>query len=532
MTFENEFEDQAFDSDEGSLERGLTREEILRRALAGGIVLGAGGFAPAALGRAEAKPKRGGRLRVGIVGGSAKDKIDAHTPTTHTDQSRVRQLYEPLAHYNEQFKLELQLAEEITSKRPDVWDIRLKSGIEFHNGKTVTADDVIFSLRRIVDPKIASFGGAGLSALDPKRMRKLDKRTVRLTLKRPDVTVRDELGNYFNGIVPVGYDPKKPVGTGAFTFGSFTPGQQSRFTRFPNYWRTGQPYVDEVVIIDFPEDTARVNALLGGQVDAIDQVPYGQVPIITGRKNLRILESPAAQWLPFTMRVDQAPFNDVRVRQAFRLIVDRPQMIKQALAGHGRVANDLYSPYDPCFASNLPQRHQDIDRAKSLLKAAGKSDLTVELQTASVAAGLVEAAQVFAQQAKKAGVTVKVNKLDGGVFYGDNYLKWAFAQDFWGTRNYFQQAAAGSLPASPYNETHWAQPTYLKLVARAKRTLDQKKRCALLKQAQTIEYTSGGHIIWAFVNLVDGYSSKLQGLKPDRGTLPLNQYGFRHVWFS
>ena len=147
------------------------------------------------------------------------------------------------------------------------------------------------------------------------------------------------------------------------------------------------------------------------------------------------------------MRVDQAPFDDVRVRQAFRLIVDREQMVQQVLSGHGSVANDLYARYDPVYASDLPQRQQDLEQAKSLLKQAGREGLSVELVTAPVFQGIVEAAQVFAEQAKGAGVNVKVRKVDSGTFYGDNYLRWPFAQDFWASRVYLSQVAQGDLPS-------------------------------------------------------------------------------------
>lgn len=521
----------------------ITRKELLRRAFAGAVVIGTSGVLGACGGDeggnggpqgqsqgGSQTQKRGGIIRLGTAGGSSSDTIDAHTPTTHPDQARVVQLNDSLARYNEKFELELSLAEEFSAEKADVWIIRLRQGLEFHNGKTVTADDVIFSLQRIIDPDVPAFGVAGLSSLDPNGMKKLDERTVRLTLKQPDVTIKDELGQYFNGIVPTDYNPKKPVGVGPFMFESFTPGQESRFVRNPNYWREGEPYADEIVIIDFPEATPRVNALLGGQVDAIDDVPFGQVPVIEGDSNLKILEAPSGGWLPFTMRIDSAPFDDVRVRQAMRLLVNRQEMVDQALAGHGTVANDLYSPFDVCYASDLPQREQDIDQAKSLLRQAGQSDLTVELQTAEVAAGLVEAAQVIAEQAKAAGVTINVKKLDSGTFYGDNYLKWTFAQDFWGSRPYLQQAAAGSLPGSTYNETHWPPDnTYIDLINEAKRTVDEDARCELLHQAQELEYNEGGHIIWGFFNHVDAHSTKLTGLLPDRGTLPLNQYGFSHV---
>jgi peptide/nickel transport system substrate-binding protein len=331
--------------------------------------------------------------------------------------------------------------------------------------------------------------------------------------------------------VPVGYDPKTPVGTGAFKFKSFKPGEQSTFVRHPNYWRKGEPYVDELVIIDFTEPTAKVNALLGGQVEAINNVPFSQLANIQGNQQLRAVISETGSWQPITMRVDAKPFDDNRVRQAFRLIVDRDQMVQQVLSGQGRVANDLYAPYDDCYASELPQRKQDLEQAKSLLKQAGQSDLRVELTTGDIFRGVVEAAQVFAEQAKGAGVTVKVRKVDTGTFYGDNYLSWPFAQDFWATRTYLTQVAQGSLPDSPFNETHWDDKQFQKLIRQARGELDEDRRCELLKEAQKLEYDKGGHIIAYFSNSVDAHSTTVGGIKEARSGFTLGNYGLRAVGF-
>ena len=525
---------------------GMTRDELLRRAAVGGAAIFAGGALVGAADAAlRAGPKRGGTFRIGVSGGSAKDFIDGQNIVTRPDQARIVTGWETLLVFDSQFKLKFDgLAEEISAKRADVWTIRVRQGIEFHNGKTLGADDVIYSLRRLIDPKLKLFGGAALSSIDPNRIKKLDKRTVRLTLKQKDVTILDALGQYIAGIVPVGYSPgaigkaNPNVGTGPYKLQSFTPGQQSTHVRNPNYWRSGQPYFDKVVIIDFPDDTARVNALLSGQIDAMTDVPPAQVAVVNGHSGTKVLESPSAAWTPIIMRVDAAPFTDVRVRQAMRLIANRPQMIAQALSGHGRIGNDLYAPFDEAFASDLPQRHQDLEKAKSLLKAAGKSDLTVDLQSTNGALGMNEGAQVFAQQAKAAGVTVNVKILDSGAFYGDQYLKWPLSTDFWGSRNYLSQVAAGSLPTSPYNETHWPDTKdqkFLSLYQTALKTVDRKKRATILHQMQKMEYDNGGYIIWGFSTLLDGYATKLKGLKTgDKGVLPLNAFGhgYRTIWYG
>jgi peptide/nickel transport system substrate-binding protein len=527
------------------LTHGLTRDELLRRAAVGGVVvLGSGSLAELAEAAIAAqRPKRGGTFRIGVSGGGAKDFIDGQNIVTRPDQARIVTGWETLVTFNSNFKLVFDgLAEEISSKTGDVWTIRVRSGIEFHNGKTLGADDVIYSLRRLINPKLKLFGGAALASLDPKRMKKLDKRTVRLVLKRKDATILDALGQYVAGIVPVGYSPnaigraRPNIGTGPYKLQSFTPGQRSVHVRNPNYWRSGQPYFDSVVIIDFPDDSARVNALLSGQIDAMTDVPPAQVRVVNGRSGKKVLESPSAAWTPICMRVDAPPFNDVRVRRAMRLIANRPQMVSQALDGHGRIGNDLYAPFDEAYNRALPQRHQDIAQARSLLRAAGRSDLRVDLQTTNGAVGMNEGAQVFAQQARAAGVTVNVKILDSQAFYSDNYLKWAFSTDFWGSRNYLSQVAAGSLPTSPYNETHWpANKKFLSLYSQALRTVNRKKQREILHEMQKMEYDSGGYIIWGFSTLLDGYSTKVKGLKTgDKGVLPLNGFGhgYRTIWFG
>src|SRR4051794_11088013 len=321
----------------------LTRRDVLRRGIAGGAALSAGGLLAACGGSSGSsssstqsggatttgKLRTGGVLRVGATGGGAKDTIDAHKPTSDPDIMRVWNLYESLAVRTPDFsKLQMLLAESIepNGKKPNQWTVRLKPGLEFHNGKPVTADDVIFSLQRITDPKDPKVGNASISYIDRNGLKKIDKRTVRIPLQFANAGFPDDVGQYFNSIVPTDYDPKNPVGTGPFKYQSFSPGQRSVFVKNPNYWEKGKPYADQLIIIDFPDDTARTNALLGGQIEAIDNLPAAQVRQITGNPNFKVLNSPTGSWQPFTMRIDAAPFDDVKVRQAFRLIVDRKQM--------------------------------------------------------------------------------------------------------------------------------------------------------------------------------------------------------------
>ena len=232
---------------------------------------------------------------------------------------------------------------------------------------------------------------------------------------------------------------------------SFEVGKESIHVKNPYYWDTGKPHFDEVHITDFADSDALINALLADQIDIANDIPSASVETVQSTDGYKVLNSEGGGWLTISMAVDQEPFTDVRIRQAMRLIVDRDAMVEQVLAGYGRVANDLYSPLDAAYAKDLPQRKQDLDAAKKLLADAGKSDLTIDLFAPNDTAGLPEMVQLFAEQAKGAGITVNAQVIDGGTYWGDEYLKRTFAVDYWGTRNFLLQVAAGSLKdVSPY----------------------------------------------------------------------------------
>jgi peptide/nickel transport system substrate-binding protein len=543
----------------GEANGGLSRRELLVGAstvlLAGGLAAcggGSGSSSPAGSGGSSAAgtPKKGGNFRLGVTGGGASDIIDGQNIVSKPDQARLAASWETLVVYDDQYKLTIGgdnggLAEELTQDKPDQWTIRLRKGIEFNNGKTLTGNDVKYSIQRILDPKEGLFGASGLTSIDQKTIQVMDPQTVRLHLKTPDSTIAEQLGQYYNGMVPEGYSRKGPlkwVGTGPFKTQSFSPGQQSVHNRNPNYWRTGQPYFDQVAVIDYADATAQVNALLSGQLDAITDIPFAQINVAKSNGGLAILVTQGGGWLPICMAVDMPPFDDNRVRQAMRLIVDRNAMLQQVLSGYGRVANDLFAPFDSCYDHDLPQRDQDIDKAKSLLKSAGMAGSTFDLYTTNGAAGMVDTANIFAAQAKAAGITVNVHNDPN--YYGNEYLKVAFSMDFWGTRNYLPQASTSMLPPgppynTPYNETHWPPKSgpgsdYIKLYQQARAEVDPGKRCDLIHQMQTEEYNDGGYIIPFFNNLVDCYSTKLSGFVPGKSTQNLDSFGhgYRTIWFS
>jgi peptide/nickel transport system substrate-binding protein len=481
---------------------------------------------------ASGKPQKGGTLRVGSTGGGTTDTLDPQAWATLPDQLRVQQLYDPLVWMGADGKPELVLAKEITPNADGTeWTITIQEGVTTHAGKPFTADDVLFSFQRVLDNKFP--GAFLLGPIDLKSSKAVDATTVSVKFSKPYGILRDTLSFPYFYMVPRGFDPANPDGTGPFKFKSFTPGEESTFVRNENYWQSGLPYLDSVVIQNITDESSQMSAFQAGQVDIINALSAGSVAALKGGGNtVKVNES--GNWVPFTMNCQADPFSDPKVRQAFRLIPDRKQMLEQVFGGYGSIGNDVFSPYDPGFPSDLEQREQDLDQAKSLLASAGVDGLQVELFTGEdIGSVAPAAATLFVGQAKKAGVDVKVVKKNP--FYGDDYLSYPFAQDFWNTRNYLPQAAVGVLKGGTYNETHWdkseSYAKYAGLIASAQREIDEAKRNSLLQDAQKIEYDEGGYIIWGFRTQVDAVSQKVQGLKPSKFQ-PLGNYDFKTVSIS
>jgi peptide/nickel transport system substrate-binding protein len=527
------------------MRRPLTRREVLQRATAGSVVVGSSGLLSACLGGDDdstesgspaetGTPRRGGTLTVALTGGSSAATLDPLNGVTQVDNARAHSLYNQLVVRNADAHPELQLAEEITpNKDATEWTIRLRRGVEFHDGREMTAKDVIYTFRKILDPKAPAVAATGLSRVDAANLKALDKYTVRVPLTQPFSILVEQLSLNSQPVIPEGFDPKTddPVGCGPFKYESFTPGRESVFVRFPNYWKEGQPYADRLVVRDFEDETSAVNALLAGQVNLSGGITSDSIATIESSQK-KVLVSPGGGFTMFTMHVHKAPFDDVNVRQALRLVVDRPQMMETVFAGHGTIGNDVYGIWSEDYDRSLPQREQDLEQAKSLLAKAGKSDLSVELVTAEVGQGAVKSAQVLAEQAKGAGIDIKLRKVTITELYGDNYLKWPFAQDYSTYNYYLPEVALVGVKGAPYNETGWDDSAYTRLYDEALGTSDEAKRRELAHEMQRIDYDRGGYIIPIFTPIIDGHAAEVRGLKPSKVGMSLNAYDFAPVWLA
>jgi peptide/nickel transport system substrate-binding protein len=521
------------------------RRQFLRGIAAAGAAAGAGSLLAACggsssgatqhLDQANRSLRRGGDLKLGLSGGSSSDTLDPHKSLTYIDTSRLQSLYQPLVQLDAQAQVEYVLAESIIPHRGSLseWVINLRPGVTFHDGKAFTASDVLFTFQRVYTNGFT--GKFGLGPIDLASTKALDPHTVLVQLTKPFSSFAEQLAAFWYNlyIAPQGFSPAKPVGTGPFVYQSFTPGQRSVFTRNPHYWKPGLPYADTLTIIDFSDNTTLQDALSTGVIQGAGALDGPQIASLATTSGIKTVVSHSGEIVPFTMRVDQPPFTDVNVRQAMRLLVDRPQLIDSALDGYGVVANDLFSPYDPDFDHSLVRPAQgDIQQAKFLLRKAGQEGLTVTLTTSAVATGTVAMATVLAAQAKAAGVTVKLSNVPAGTFFGPNYLKWTFAQDYYNYYPYLAQVAESMLQASPFNETHTSNAHYTSLYNQANATASPSLRKEIIYEMQNYDFNEGGYIIPAFIDVLDAYSDKLTGYTAGKVGQPLSNFDFEHFAFT
>ena len=519
----------------------LDRRGFLKLAGAGSAAVAAGsvvsacgaGSSSAAPGSAAGSggaPKRGGKLVAALSGGNANDTLNPLYPVNNTDYVRVAQLFDPLVQYTVADQPQLYLAEElIPNSNATEWTIRVQRGVTFHNGKDLTADDVIYTFQQVFNPKSPGESASSLGAVDVSGIKKLDNWTVRVPCKTPFSVIEGALSGFY--IIPTDFDVHHPVGTGPFKFKSFTPGEQSVFDRNDSYWVSGLPYLDSLVLSDYADESSQVNALISGQADIINLLSPASIGAIRSSGN-DVVISPGSGWTPFTMRVDMAPFSDVRVRRAMQLIVDRQQMIDVVFDGYGTVGNDLFSIWDPVYDHALPQRRQDLDQAKFLLKQAGHEGLTTQLVTGPIAQGTVQAAEVLAEQAKGAGVTVNLKSITVTDYYGPDYLKWVFAQDYWYSNPFFDQVGSSMLASSPFNETHYNDPAYTALYEQALATVDVAKRTEIAHEMQAISYNNGGYIIPYFAPIIEAHAPNVHGDIPSKSGESFNRFDLKAFWLS
>jgi len=543
---------------------GLSRRQLLGAGagLAGGLLVAACGGSlnsPAGGGKSSGStaagalarlpggtPKRGGTLTVGVISGGQEENLFPGTSVGTPDFVRDYNLYNLLFYLGEDVTPlvpGLALSAEANADA-SVWVFKLRPDVTWHDGKPFTADDVVYNFQTVwSNPNLDFSSGFLTGMIDFKNVKKLDSLTVQVPLTMPAAQFPTIFAYFDFPVVQEGATVKSsannPVGTGPFKFESFTPGSRSVFTANKNYWESGLPYVDQLVVdSSFTDTNSLFNALLDGSINL-----FPSLPLVTARsqltaKQVQILASPfAAQSYMFCMRVDKGPFADNRVREAFKYLVDRPAMIDGAWAGFGSVAYDLLAPGTEYYASDLVRQY-DPDKAKSLFKAAGVLGDTFTLPTCDFLPGMVESSTILASQAAAAGVKVVVNTESAATYFtpagGFTVRPFGYEVD----------QPVGSLLAAyrseytigcPYPDTHWgSQPggaAAEALISRAIAETNPSTAAALWRECQLQQFNEGGYLVWGNVPYVDAAANNVRGLSAGAG-FSYNNWRLQDGWIE
>lgn len=455
-----------------------------------------------------------GTLTYGMMG-SANDQMTPYPLQRNVSQSVfAEQVYEGLTTYGREGELKFVLAESMDPNATlDSWTVHLRKGVKFHDGTDFDADDVVHSITWMLDPANKYPAASQIKMVDPAGVKKIDAQTVEIKLLRPYGPFPQVWTQ--NRLPMSSSDPKSTewVGTGPWVVTAFTPQQEAKFDRFNDYWGE-KPGFDHLDIVNMPDPAAMVNALRSGQIDIANSVPPPEIAGLLQSDQLAKVESESVGGLTLSMRTDMAPFDNPGVREAFRIMVDREQMLSNAYGGFGVVGNDMNTRATSCAAPDVPQRKQDIEKAKKLLADAGQSALTVDLVTDGMIPGMMESAQLFAQYAQEAGVTVNVRKLEVADFLA-KYREWPFAIGLAGG-DYFSMIPSYFQPGGEQNVTHFDDAEYNKLAEQLFATADLDKQCGIITQMLKIEWERGGDIVSVLANSVVVHNKRVVGLTPDR----------------
>lgn len=489
---------------------------------------------------AAGAPASGGNLRIAFVGGGNAETLNPTIASlADIDICRSYQLFDGLvSKLTLDGKIQMALAESLEPNTDGtLWTIKLRKGVTWHDGSPFGADDVIYWLNFLNDPKNGCDNNFMCQLFfDVKNIKKVDAATVQLPMTLPVADLASLLAFESYGVIKNGTkDFSHPIGTGPFKFTSWTQGQQSVFSANTDYWG-GAPHIDTLQLTSIPDDTARLNALLADQIDGAATLPYAQAKAYQGKgasSPIAILVSNGSSQTYFTLGMSHPPFNDPRVVEAFKLIIDRNQMLSQVNVGFGEILNDLWGKGLDYYDTGIAQREQDIDKAKSLLKQAGHEGLTTTITTSSEKSGQIQAATLLAQQAKAAGVTINLHQVPADTYYSTGWPNYPFGQTSYETAPIPYFYAAALLPGGPFNDIQWTDPAVATQLKDALGEMDPGKSKDKWNAMQQTIWDKSGWICWGSSPWVDGLSKKVQGTTPIRWQLAsFGGYDFSNYWLS
>jgi peptide/nickel transport system substrate-binding protein len=505
----------------------FTRRELL----SGSAALGASILMPGAV-LAQETPKRGGDLKMAISQGNSSDSMDPASHTADYMYSVATQVYDSLTRVDEKVKVQPGLAESWEGKAGATeWTFKLRNGVTFHNGKSLDAEDVVYSLNhhRGKDSKSALRGM--MSAISD--IKAVGKNEILITMERGNADLPALLSDWHLGVIPRDSAFDAGVGTGGYALDSFQPGVRTRTKRNANDWLSKRGFVDTIETLSINDSTARLSALMSGAVHLINKVDPKSVSLLQQSPQVRVHNTPGGSHNVFAMLCDTAPYDNLDLRLALKYAIDREGLLKNVLRGHGVVGNDQPIPsFDPFYAE-MPQRKFDPEKAKFHYKRSNHSG-PLSLTVADVAfSGAVDAGQFFQSSAAQCGIDVQISRAPNDGYYSSLWMKRPFMATYWGGRPtadfIFSLAYASNAPS---NETHWRNPKFDELLTSARVELDITKRKQMYADMQRMVHEDGGSIIPVFNNFIDATQSNIRGFVPS----PVQQLGgyraFEGLWFA
>lgn len=512
----------------------MSRREFNSRAAALGVSAAVASTVFATAARAE-EPKKGGLLRAGMQGGESTNTLDPALAASEVPFA-VNMLWgEMLLDVNAAGEIDYRIAEEISSS-PDAteWKFKIRSGVEFHNGQTVTAEDVVATLKRHTDEKAQS-GALGIVQGITEMIAEGDMVTLKLASGNADLPFL--MADYHLIIQPGGGvdAPSAGIGAGPYKVVVNEPGVRHGFEKHANYFDSTMGHADQVEIIVINDNTARTAALQAGQVHMINRVDPKIIELLKGAPGISIEHVAGRGHYVFIMHVDKAPFDNNDLRMALKLAINRQEMVDKILGGYGHIGNDfpINSAY-PLFDDTIPQREYDAAAAADFYKKSGHDGSPIELRVAPGAfPGAVEAAQLYAASANAAGVplTVKLEPDDG--YWSDVWNVQPFCASYWGGRPVQDQMySTAYLSTADWNDTKFKDAKFDEILIAARAELDATKRKAMYSELANILRDTGGLICPMFNEFVEAKREEVAGWQPDPNGELMNGRALAKCWLN
>jgi peptide/nickel transport system substrate-binding protein len=462
-----------------------------------------------------ATPKRGGTFRWGIHDGNT---ADTHDPGTYVTRQMIF-----LAHqyrsYLTQIEPDNTLGSDLATSWEAVpgakqWTFKLNKNASFHSGRPVTAEDVVASMNYHRGEKTTSAAKSLLT--DVVDIVAEDKHTVTFKLSGGNADLPWLMTDYHLAICPAKSDGtidwQSGDGSGPYKIDSGEFGVSWQLSRHEG-WHGEGAYFDAVEMTVLNDPNARQTALVTDDVDAVSLVDLKTLSLLKRNRNLEVDNVPSGAAITMPMFCDTAPFNDVNVRNALKLSMNRKEIVEKIAFGAATMGNDFHlAPVQPYFPEEIPQREYDPDQAKFLLKKAGAEGLEVNLHTAdSVFSGAVDMCVLYSEHAKQAGIKINPVREPNDGYYSDVWLKKPFTAVSWGARPtpdvmftlaYKHDAA--------WNESHWQNDRFNELLLMAKSELDQNKRKEMYTEMCLLMRDDGGTLIPFFNNFVSARNKKVR----------------------